>query len=59
MAILKMAGHGAVQMSRFYQQTLAEIAWPDNPAERLGACRNPLLAEDRRHTRAARAGGKV
>ena len=42
---------GALQLSLFDQQNLAEIVSPDFPAERLVACFNPLLAEDRKRTR--------
>jgi len=42
---------GNLQMSLFDAQGLAEIASPDYPGERLVACFNPLLAEDRRRAR--------
>jgi hypothetical protein len=42
---------GPLQLSLFDQQDLAEICSPDFPGERLIACRNPLLAEDRARTR--------
>ncbi len=51
-AIRKLAGQGAVQMSLFDQQNLAEITAPDYPGERLVACYNPLLADDRKKSRA-------
>lgn len=38
-------------MSLFDERDMAEITSPDYPGERLMVCRNPLLAEDRRHTR--------
>jgi hypothetical protein len=38
---------GAVQLSLFDEQDLAEITHPDYPGERLIACRNPLLAAER------------
>ena len=38
-------------MSLFDEKNLAEISSPDYPGERLIACFNPLLAEDRRRTR--------
>ena len=41
----------AIQMSLFDEKNLAEISSPDYPGERLIACFNPLLAEDRRRTR--------
>ena len=50
-AIQKLASQGAVQMSLFDEQNLAEITSPDYPGERLVACYNPLLADDRRRTR--------
>lgn len=40
-----------IQMSLFDEQNLAEIDSPDFPGERLVACLNPLLAEERRRTR--------
>jgi hypothetical protein len=46
-----MADGGPLQMSLFDQQDLAEITSPDYPAERLVACRNPVLAADRARTR--------
>jgi hypothetical protein len=46
-----MADGGPLQMSLFDQQNLAEITSPDYPAERLVACRNPVLAADRARTR--------
>jgi hypothetical protein len=46
-----MADDGPLQMSLFDQQNLAEIRHPDYPGERLVACRNPVLAEDRARTR--------
>jgi Transposase DDE domain len=41
----------ALQLSLFDERDLAEIASPDYPGERLVACRNPLLAEERRRKR--------
>jgi hypothetical protein len=47
-AIKKLAaGGGPLQMSLFDDQDLAEISSPDYPGERLIACRNPFLAEER------------
>jgi hypothetical protein len=46
-----MKDGGPLQLSLFDQQDLAEIHSPDFPGERLIACRNPLLAEDRARTR--------
>jgi transposase len=42
---------GALQLSLFDQQNLAEIAAPGFPGERLVACYNPLLAEERARKR--------
>lgn len=42
---------GALQLSLFDSQRLAEIVSPDFPGERLMACYNPLLAQDRMRTR--------
>lgn len=41
------ADQGPLQMSLFDQQDLVEIAHPDYPGERLIACRNPLLTDQR------------
>ncbi|MGD2123444.1 MAG: IS1634 family transposase [Gemmatimonadota bacterium] len=46
-----MKAGGPLQLSLFDEQDLAEIHSPDFPGERLVACRNPLLAEDRARTR--------
>jgi hypothetical protein len=45
------AGGGPLQPSLFDQRDLAEIASPDFPGERLIACKNPLLAEERARKR--------
>lgn len=51
-AIAKLARDtGPLQMSLFDQQDLAEITHPDYPGERLIACRNPLLAQERARKR--------
>ena len=42
---------GVIQVSLFNQQDLAEIASPNYPGERLIACRNPFLTEDRAQKR--------
>jgi hypothetical protein len=42
---------GPLQPSLLDKRGLAEIASPDFPGERLVACFNPLLAEERRRTR--------
>jgi len=46
---LVKAGH--LQPSLFDQIDMAEITSPDYPGQRLIVCRNPLLAEQRRHKR--------
>ena len=47
-AIKKLAQDGGpLQMSLFDTQDLAEISSPDYPGERLIACHNPALAEER------------
>src|SRR6266536_933647 len=46
-----MAGDGPLQLSLFDEQDLAEISSPDFPGERLVACRNPVLAEQRARKR--------
>ena len=48
-----MAGDGPLQLSLFDEQDLAEISSPDFPGERLVACRNPVLAEQRARKREA------
>ena len=40
-----------LQMSLFDEQNLAEISSPDFPGERLVACFNPILAEERKRKR--------
>ena len=42
---------GSLQLSLFDQRDLAEITDPAYPGERLLACRNPLLAEERARKR--------
>ncbi len=49
--IQKLAAGGQLQMSLFDQTDLVEIAHPDFPSERLVACFNPLLAEERARKR--------
>jgi transposase len=49
--IHKLAAGGQLQMSLFDQTDLVEIAHPDFPGERLIACFNPLLAEERARKR--------
>jgi hypothetical protein len=45
------ADNGPLQMSLFDIHDLVEITHPDYPGERLIACRNPLLTEQRAHKR--------
>jgi hypothetical protein len=53
-AIARLAADdGPLQMSLFDEQDLAEIQHPDYPGERLVACRNPALAEERARKRDA------
>lgn len=52
-AIRDLVEGGALQLSLFDTQDLAEITSPDYPAERLIACFNPLLADERRRKREA------
>ena len=49
--IQQLATNGNLQLSLFDQQDLAEIQHPAYPGERLIACRNPLLAEERKRKR--------
>src|SRR3989441_1921608 len=53
-AIQALAAGGALQLSLFDQQDLAEITHPDYPGERLVVCKNPLLAEERSRKRGER-----
>lgn len=50
-AIAALMKAGAIQLSLFDQQDLAEIEHPDYPGERLIVCRNPLLAAERQRKR--------
>lgn len=50
-AIRKLMDDQVIQPSLFDQRSLAEIASADFPGERLMACFNPLLAEERRRKR--------
>ena len=53
-AIAKLAAEdGPLQLSLFDAQDLAEISHPDYPGERLIACRNPVLADERARKREA------
>ena len=49
--IQSLVAQGAIQMSFFDEQDLAEITHPDFPGERLIVCRNPLLAAERARKR--------
>ncbi len=49
--IRELATQKFIQLSLFDQQDLAEISSPDYPGERLIACRNSLLADERAHKR--------
>lgn len=49
--IRKLWKEGPLQLSLFDHQDLAEITSPDFPGERLVACLNPLLAQDRARKR--------
>jgi transposase len=50
-AIRGLVEQGAIQLSLFDQRGLVEITSPEYPGERLIACRNPLLAEERARKR--------
>jgi len=50
-AIRKLVNGGSLQMSLFDEKNLAEIYSPEFSDERLVACYNPLLAEQRREKR--------
>jgi transposase len=50
-SIRKLAQQGTLQRSLFDEKNLAEITSPDLPGERLMACYNPILAEERRRKR--------
>ncbi len=50
-AIRELVEAGSLQLSLFDQHNLAEITSPVYPGERLIACFNPLLAEQRRRKR--------
>ena len=47
----KLVTDGALQLSLFDKRDLAEITHPAYPGERLIACLNPLLAEERKRKR--------
>lgn len=50
-AIKSLIEKGSLQRSLFDEQDLAEISSPDFPGERLIACLNPLLEQERRRKR--------
>jgi hypothetical protein len=50
-ALQTLVHSGALQLSLFDQQNLAELTHPDYPGERLIVCKNPLLATDRARKR--------
>ena len=50
-SIRKLVGEGTLQRSLFDEKNLAEITSPDYPGERLIACYNPLLADERHRKR--------
>ena len=50
-AIRELADTGVLQLSLFDERNLAEIRSPAYPGERLMACYNPLLAEERKRKR--------
>ena len=50
-AIRKLVNGGSLQMSLFDEKNLAEIQSPEFLDERLVACYNPILAEERRKKR--------
>jgi hypothetical protein len=49
--VKKLVGDGALQLSLFDTQDLAEISSPDYPGERLVACKNPFLEAERARKR--------
>lgn len=52
-AVKKLVNTGCLQMTLFDEVNLAEILSPDFPGERLMACFNPALAEERGRKREA------
>jgi hypothetical protein len=50
-AIRQLVHCGALQLSLFDEQDMAEIRSPEYPDERLVVCKNPLLAEQRAQRR--------
>jgi transposase len=51
--VKKLVKQGALQLSLFDEQNLAEIESEHYPGERLVVCRNPLVAEERARKREA------
>jgi hypothetical protein len=51
--IRELVEQEAIQLSLFDQKDVAAIQSPDDPGERLIACRNPFLAEERATSREA------
>jgi transposase len=51
--IKELLRSGSIQPSLFDTQNLCEITHPDYPAERLVACKNPFLADERAKKREA------
>ena len=51
--IKKLAEQGVIQPSLFDETDLVEITHPDFPGERLVACKNPFLAQERTDKRTA------
>lgn len=49
--IRKLVNQSYIQLSLFDEKDLAEITCQDYPGERLVACRNPFLAEERKRNR--------
>jgi transposase len=49
--VKKLVKQGALQLSLFDEQNLAEIASSEYPGERLVVCRNPLVAAERARKR--------
>jgi transposase len=49
--VKRLVKDGALQLSLFDEQSLAEIASDDYPGERLVVCRNPLVAAERARKR--------
>jgi len=50
-AIQALVKGGSLQLSLFDERDLAEISSPDYPGERLVACRNPFLGQERSRKR--------